>query len=62
MDENRKLKVDYDAASVEYENRLKTYQFIEERNKMFENENEQLKIKIDRYIRPLSFNYIYAQK
>ena len=62
MDENRKLKVDYDAASVEYENRLKTYQFIEERNKMFENENEQLKIKIDRYIRPWSFNYIYAQK
>lgn len=62
QDENRKIKVDYDAASVEYENKLKSYQFIEERNKMLENENEQLKIKMDRYIRPLSFNYIYAQK
>lgn len=62
QDENRKLKVDYDASSVEYENKLKNYQFIEERNKMLENENEQLKIKMDRYIRPLSFNYIYAQK
>ena len=62
QDENRKIKVDYDASSVEYENKLKSYQFIEERNKMLENENEQLKIKMDRYIRPLSFNYIYAQK
>ena len=62
QEENRKIKVNYDAMNIESSNKLKNYKFIEERNNMLESENENLKNKIDTYIKPLSFNYLYAQK
>ena len=61
QEENKKLKVDLDAVDIECNNKLKNYKFIEERNIMLESENEKLKNKIDKYIKPLSFNYTYAQ-
>ena len=62
QDENRKIKVDFDSVNIECNNKLKNFKFIEERNAWLENENDQLKNKVDKYIKPLSFNYIYAQK
>ena len=62
QEENKKIKVNFDAIDIEYNNKLKNFKFIEERNIMLENENENLKNKINRYIKPLSFNYTYVQK
>ena len=61
-EENRKIKVDFDTVDLECNNKLKNFKFIEERNAMLESENEKLKNKIEKYIKPLSFTYTYAQK
>ena len=61
-EENKKLKVDFDQTEVEYEAKIKKFKFIEERNLMLEQENEKLKNKIDKYIKPPSFNYSLIEK
>ena len=61
-EEDRKIKVDFDTVDLECNNKLKNFKFIEERNAMLESENEKLKNKIEKYIKPLSFTYTYAQK
>ena len=43
-------------------NKIKNFKFIEERNAIIEKENEQLKLKIEKFIEPPSFNYAFLQK
>ena len=58
----KKIKVNYDSVNLECDNKLRNTKFIEERNNMLESENEKLKNKIDNYMKPKSFSYVYAQK
>jgi hypothetical protein len=42
-EENKILKNDINNTRIEYENKIKNFKFIEERNAIIEKENEQLK-------------------
>ena len=61
-EENKLLKNEINNAKIEYENKIKNFKFIEEKNAIIEKENEQLKSKIGKYIEPPSFNFAFVQK
>ena len=61
-EENKNLKNEVNKSKIEYENKIKNFKFIEERNAIIEKENEQLKLKIEKFIEPPSFNYAFLQK
>ena len=61
-EENKNLKNEVNKSKIEYENKIKNFKFIEERNAIIEKENEQLKVKIEKFIEPPSFNYAFLQK
>ena len=61
-EENKNLKNEANKSKIEYESKIKNFKFIEERNAIIEKENEQLKLKIEKFIEPPSFNYAFLQK
>lgn len=62
QNEIKNLKVINDTLNIEFENKLRNYKFIEDKNAMLEKENQQLKSKMENIIKPLSFSYSYVTK
>jgi hypothetical protein len=65
MDEKNRLQKDYtqlyshtENLNYEYNNKLKNLNYIEDKNLMLERENNDLRNKIGKFVRPFSFNSV----